>query len=285
MKYFKFLFNVLISGALVSSCTDIETDLSDQLSEDVTTEDPGGDGGDGGGGGGSGSTVASAYNTLLSGTAGHNNYFSVQEVSSDEVAIPSKGGDWFDGGIWVDMHRHEWTTTSGPLNNTYNTQYAGIGECNRYLDNNTDPKGVAQVRALRAYYYYRLLDLFGRVKIVTENETDPPQSDRADVFKFVENELNEVIAGGNLPTTRIGVEGADRFNEAGANALLAKLYLNAEVYTGTAQWQDASNAADEVINSGLYMLTEDYGEVFSPMNSGDPEHILVAPYDQPSGKN
>jgi len=290
MKYFKFLFNVLISGALVSSCTDIETDLSDQLSENVTTEDPEAEEEMVG----SGATVASAYNTLLSGTAGHNNYFSVQEVSSDEVAIPAKGGDWFDGGIWVDMHRHEWTTTSGPLNNTYNTQYAGIGECNRYLANSTDPEGVAQVRALRAYYYYRLLDLFGRVKIVTsvdnpatedENEADAKQSERAEVFKFVEDELKAVIESGNLPTTRIGIEGADRFNEAGANALLAKLYLNAEVYTGTAQWQDASNAADEVINSGLYMLTEDYGEVFSPMNSGDPEHILVAPYDQPSGKN
>ncbi|MDE0471936.1 MAG: RagB/SusD family nutrient uptake outer membrane protein, partial [Ekhidna sp.] len=151
-------------------------------------------------------------------------------------------------------------------------------------------EGVAQVRALRAYYYYRLLDLFGRVKIVTsidnpdtedENEADASQSDRAEVFRFVEDELKAVIASGGLPTTI----NAERFTQSGANALLAKLYLNAEVYTGTAQWQDASDAADEVINSGLYMLTEDYGEVFSPTNSGDPEHILVAPYDQPSGRN
>ena len=74
--------------------------------------------------------IGSAFEKLRDGTAGHNNYWSVQTVSSDEMQVGQKGGDWYDGGIWLDMHQHIYTAASGPLTNTYNTQYNAISEVN-----------------------------------------------------------------------------------------------------------------------------------------------------------
>lgn len=244
----------------------------------------GGNGGGGGGGGDTDPTVAGAFSKLFgAGTANHGNYFSIQEVSSDEAAIPAKGGDWFDGGIWVDMHRHEYKPTSGPLNDTWNSQYDAIGECNRTLAASSiqsDGEKVAMVRVLRAFFYYRLLDTFGNVKIVTEPGVDAPQSSRSEVYDFVVSEILAAINSGNLPTARGDVA---RVNLYGAYGLLAKVYLNAEVYTGTARWQEAADAANMVINSGLYDLDADYADVFSPTNSDNIEHVWVVPFDETNG--
>ena len=120
---------------------------------------------------------------------------------------------------------------------------------------------------------------------------DVKQSTRKEVYDFVVKELTDVIASGNLSTDIVldsikstsKLESRSIFNKAAAQALLARIYLNAEVYSGTAQWQEAIAAADEVINSGLYSLSSSYADVFSAKNTNNSEHIWVAPYDQPSG--
>jgi len=136
------------------------------------------------------------------------------------------------------------------------------------------------LKALRAIYYYWLLDLYGNVPIVTDfTNTQPPSTKtRKEVYDFVEKELLENIS--NLPKTG-PADGPNygRVNYYTAMAALAKLYLNAGVFTGTAQWQKASDACNTIINSGLYSLAPSYLDNFKRNNTGSPEFIWAIPYD------
>lgn len=231
--------------------------------------------------------LGGAFARVLNGTANHGSYFSVQEVSTDEAVITQKGGDWFDGGIWLRMHRHQFDPQVGGINGAWNDSYGGITQCNTLLAS-TDPQvstpaAKAQLRFLRAYFYWRLLDVFGRVKITTQPLVDVPQSTRVQVYNFVESELLAAIP--DLPASK---QEYGRVNRFGAHALLTRLYLNARVYKGlanhdVADLDKAIASADEVINSGLYSLDANYKDVFDPDNVEAREHIFVAPFDELTG--
>ncbi|MCB0614679.1 MAG: RagB/SusD family nutrient uptake outer membrane protein, partial [Phaeodactylibacter sp.] len=182
LKYFMFSCLAL----LMAACTDLEEDLVGDITKEITVAgiDTGGDTGGGG-------ELTAAYAELRNaGTANHSSYYSIQEITSDEMCIAAKGGDWFDGGILIQLHQHTYTPTHDFVNNAWTGTYNAIGTVNDKLGAGTlSSEETAQARALRAYFYYRLLDLYGRVKIVTETNTDPPQATRADVFNFVEDEL------------------------------------------------------------------------------------------------
>jgi hypothetical protein len=224
--------------------------------------------------------LSAAFSRVLNGTANHGSYFSVQEISSDEAVITQKGGDWFDGGVWLIMHKHQFTPANlGGINGAWGDIYGGIVQCNTLLAASGQSAGnIAQLKTLRAYLYWRLLDLFGRVKITTAPGVDVPQSTRAQVYAFVESELLAALP--NLPN---GKQDYGRVSKGAANALLARLYLNANVYKGSPEWQKAIDAADEVINSGVYSLSANYKDVFSPQNVENQEHIFVAPFDESTG--
>lgn len=229
-----------------------------------------------------------AFSQLLPGTAGHESYFTVSEVSSDEAVITQKGGDWFDGGIWLNMHQHDFRSTNPGLNNSWSANYGGISQINDLLANSSlDANQTAQLRTLRAYFYWRLMDMFGRIKIITQPGVDSPQVDRPAVFQFIIDEIQE-----SLPDLN-STAGYSRITTGAANALLTRLYLNGEVYTrpypytpGTGQtyWQEAIDAADEVINSGMYDLEQDFDDLFGPANVESIEHIFIVPYDEATGE-
>ena len=174
------------------------------------------------------------------------------------MAVTQKGGDWYDGGIWIDMHRHTYGPSNGPVNGTWTGQYAAIGACNSSLaSGDLDENQVAQVRALRAFFYYRLLDLYGRVKIVTTPGVDAPQSTRLQVYNFVESELLAALGiAGVSPAMDLSSSPLTttvdpyRINQYAALGLLAKLYLNAGVFTGTPKYAEAAIAASYVIDNG-----------------------------------
>jgi starch-binding outer membrane protein, SusD/RagB family len=227
--------------------------------------------------------LSGAFGKLFGGTANHGSYFSAQEISSDEAVITQKGGDWYDGGIWLIMHKHQFTPTVGGINGAWGDTYGGIFQCNDLLATTASAAGKAQLRTLRAYFYWRLLDMFGRVKIVTQTGVDAPQSARVDVYNFVVSELNAV-----LPDLPAGKQEYGRVSQGAANALLARLYLNAKVYKGIAahdplDLDKAIAAADAVINSGIYNLDANYAKVFAPDNVENSEHIFVAPFDEATG--
>jgi hypothetical protein len=230
------------------------------------------------------------------GTATHGGYFSLQSVSTDEMAITQKGGDWYDGGIWIEIHRHSWTSTNGSINGTWIQQYEQIAQVNNVINNgNLDSEQLSQARVVRAYLHWRLMDLFGRIKVVARGVSQAQRS-RVQVFNWIENEILSA-----LPTLS-GNDLKYRINKYAAHGLLAKLYLNAEVYTGTARWADAAFHADYVIESGPYRLSDDtvkvpnlgrrptvindpvelygYAAVFAPNNENNPEIIWSIEYDE-----
>jgi len=307
-KIIKFLFATLAIFA-IQSCTDLEENLVGDVTEDFNIEGIEVDGPGGGGG-----PLTASYASLRdAGTANHGGYYSVQELPSDEMAIAAKGGDWFDGGILVELHQHTYGPTHAFVNGTWNQTYGAINTVNEALATDLDDNNRAQARALRAYYYWRLMDLFGRVKIVTMPLSDAPQSSRQEVFDFVESELlgalgiDEVSPSMDLSDSPLSADAGSAYqiNQYGALGLLAKIYLNSEVYTGSERWRDAATAASYIIDSGVYALCDDgctvsnlgkrpsvdsdpdqlegYAAVFAPNNEGNPEHIFSARYDEVTG--
>ena len=220
---------------------------------------------------------ASAYSRIVGSWGGHNSIWSIQEVSSDEMAIPQKGADWEDGGQWLRMHRHTWNPSEESFNNSWNYCYSAIGEINNLLIQYPDVVALnAELKVLRALIYLWLIDSFGNVPIIEETSTggNPTNNSRAEVFAFIERSVKEnidLLAKEDTKTT---------VNYYTAQAILAKLYLNAGVYTGTPKWAEAEAAADEVINSGKYSLSTNFFANFSERNNGSTENILTLPYDQ-----
>jgi len=295
----------MASLALIAfSCTDLDDELEDSLTEEFSIE-----GVSTGESGGSSGPLLSAYSRLRNGSAGNTGWFATQTVTSDAIAVGQKGGDWFDGGIWIQLHRHTWDAAHERIGETWNDAYGGIGEVNSALEGGAlDANQTAQARTLRAYFYFRLLDTFGRVKIVTVSGEDPPQASRTEVFDFVEGELlaslgiSAVTASLDLSGSPLGTDVNNyRINQYAALGLLAKLYLNAEVYTGTPRYEEADWAASYVIDNSPYILcdagctatnlskrpevdsdpetVEGYATVFAPNNENNPEIIWSIEYN------
>lgn len=233
------------------------------------------------------SAIGGAYANLYGAFGNSSAFTASQEIPSDEIVVPTRGADWGDGGHHVRMKRHTYTPQDPNPNGMWNFLYSGINNCNRVLAT-LEPVGteaseafIAELKALRGIYYYWLLDNYGNVPISIDAtaEEPPGNSSRAEVYAFVEQELLE-----NLPllqkTGPADESTYGRVNYYTAAAALAKLYLNAEVYTGTAQWQKAIEASDEIINSGMYALTPDYRDNFSVTNKGSSEFIWAIPYDE-----
>ena len=225
--------------------------------------------------------LASVYAQLR---ATYDNTYNISEVTTDEIIVPTRGQDWYDNGKWLDLHRQTFTANSAAgldlINNSWVDLFTGVARANVVLhgiaENNFTGKEtmVAELRTLRAFYYYMLMDLFGGVPIVCEDEGNAactgidiaqrPRNTRAEVFSFIESELKDARA--DLPATW-SAEMNGRVTKGTADAILASMYLNAQVYTGTvsttglqagtARWQDALDQANAVINSGVYSLTTD----------------------------
>ena len=105
------------------------------------------------------------------------------------MAVTQKGGDWYDGGIWLDIHRHTQTAANGPIKDTWNGGYNAIAQVNNSIENgNLDANLMAQAKVLRAYLHWRLLDLYGRIRYVDENGTSA-QLSRAAGFERIEGEI------------------------------------------------------------------------------------------------
>jgi len=131
--------------------------------------------------------------------------------------------------------------------------------CNFYLTEAADYDATmtAEVRFLRALYYYHLMDCFGNIPFLTEVASEPaPQASRAEVYNFIETELLEIEGQMAAPLTNT----YGRADQAAAWMLLARLYLNAEVYTGNAQWAKASEYAQKIMNSGYKLHTTPKGD-------------------------
>lgn len=216
-----------------------------------------------------------------------------QEEAADAFITPPRPNGWFDGGTYIRMHQHRWTPAQGQPNNTWGRAFAGINAANRVIfqiesgavpvEDPVKAATLTELRALRAYYYYMLLDNFGNVPIVTDfTDPDlPTQSTRQEVYDFVVAELTATIP--NL-SADAGQATYGRVNQWAARGILARVYLNAEVYIGTAEWAKVITVTDEIINAGHYQLEPEYRANFARNNENSRENIWAVPYDQVYGQ-
>jgi len=235
--------------------------------------------------------LASVYSSMRGMTE---DFWYISEVSSDEYVVPTRGQDWLDGGKWLDLHRQTFEPTSaGTLNNingAWNALFTGVARANVVLtameNVNVADKAIvqAELRTLRAYYYFCLQDLFGGVPIVTDVEIkERAQDARADVFKFIEDELNatRLVLPATWPANMNG-----RMTSGAADAILASLYINAEVFSGTVsatglakgtqRWQSAFDATTRVLNSSAgYALEPVWKDNFEATNGTSKEIIMA----------
>ena len=150
---------------------------------------------------------------------------------------------WGDTGIPA-FNYNQWDASHPMLQGFYYRLYAGIDYCNHYLDvcADVDATRYAEVRFLRALYYYYLMDCFGNVPFATAISAESPEQlgSRAELFAWIESELKDCIQNMQPAQARTSnSDGYGRADQDAANLLLARMYLNAEVYTGTAQWSNA----------------------------------------------
>lgn len=233
------------------------------------------------------SIVAPVYASFRGLMMGWQGYFDLQEESADAIITPARPNGWYDGGTYLRMHEHRWTPLQWQPNNTWQSAYRSITTANRVLSqieegeipitSGREPL-EAELRAVRALAYYLLLDNHGNVPIVTDflDISAPQQSTRQELFDFVISELEEAMPLlSEDPSSTYG-----QLNKWGAKALLAKIYLNAEVYTGTPQWEKCIEQCNDIINSGAYILDPVYSDVFTWTNHNSPEIIFAVPYDE-----
>ena len=216
-------------------------------------------------------------------------YWEAQELPTDEAVI-----GWNDTGI-EELNTQLWGVTNGFLNIMYYRIFFQIGMANEFLRQTTDAKLAsrghtspalqtevatyrAEARFLRALSYWHGLDLFGNIPLVTDADvlgsTPPQQATRQQLYDFVVSELTAI--GADLPAA--GAANYGRATPAAANMLLAKVYLNAGVYTGTTKYAEALAAAQSVISAG-YSLDNNYQDIFLADNNTSPEIIFSIPQD------
>ncbi|MCD8207638.1 MAG: RagB/SusD family nutrient uptake outer membrane protein [Bacteroidales bacterium] len=200
--------------------------------------------------------------------------FNVQECCTDEVVYTWLEGDQMGGLTYIN-----WDVNDIWVSDTYYRIYYNIALCNEFLRNAADDKisGFtsseqdeiriyrAEARFLRAFCYYHALDLYRNIPFVTEDDPVgnyvPPRYTGEQIFEFIEDELIDCVED---MLDRSACEYGRACKQA-AYALLARLYLNAEVYTGTARWTDCITYCNEVINAG-YTLESDYFKLFNADN-------------------
>ena len=197
-------------------------------------------------------------------------YFNLQCLTTDEATCC-----WNDTGL-PDMHNMNWQASNQFIVAMYYRIFYQVSLCNELIRQvNNNPAGIefqhkgaliAEARALRALSYYHAIDLFGNVPFATENDSvgseGPRQINRADLFAWVEKECKELLEGNDLAAEGTNVYG--RCDKGFVKMILAKLYLNAEVYVGQDRYADCAAICEDLV--GKYNLHTNFAELFCADN-------------------
>ncbi|NLP56832.1 RagB/SusD family nutrient uptake outer membrane protein [Lutibacter sp. B1] len=275
MKYIYKIIVVLVVSFTLYNCTDLESDVSDFIPGDEYPENSE-----------QAIRVANPVFTKTQSMLDGGGWWFLQEVTSDEAVAPTRGSDWDDGGKWRVLHNHTWGNTTEAVNQLWGLIYDAVPRANRaieLLEVNADNEEVATVLAqtivARAYYYYLAIDNYGAVpfpRTFTGANEFPSRTPRAEVFNTIVQDILDNID--KLPTPTPGVASSS-INQGTAYALLAKLYLNAEVYTGTPMWAETIDACNNVIGLG-YELEVNPLDAFKTDNGASKENIYTIAYDE-----
>ncbi len=270
MKNQSIIFSIILVVLLGFQSCDIEEEIIDEArGEDLLTNaDPL-------------NLLAPAYNNMRR-VYGHRWFFALQTFSADEGMVPTRQSDWFDGGTFQELHRHDWLPNHRYTRETFGHITAGLASATQavdFLDEGSQEH--AEAVALLSHFMWVALDAYGQVPYrgITEiNFNEDPQilTGSEAVSTIIEN-LESVIS--SLPTGKNTV----RFTQDAAKSLMARIYLNKAVYEDryassfTFSNEDMQRVIDlttEVINGGTHSLeTNDYFSMFDPDNENHPEII------------
>lgn len=275
-KIFKYMFIGAVAGTTmtsVTSCTDLNETLYDKLNDtnvdlnnntDLSLI--------------LGASVAQ-YRYLVEDWFG---MFHLLEESTDQYMVPARiGVGW--GDAYVNLHRHNWGTDVGQIQNPWDVAYRGIAYANMVLDNTTEDAVATQCQArfFRAMFYYHLLDMYGNAPLQTTQKVDdgylPEQVGTDKLFDFCVQEFTYV---------KENIGDSNTFgwaNKAAAEMALAKLYLNKNVYlgtTGTDGYEAALAEVENIISSGQYTLATNYKDNFKENINDCSEVIFAVPGDR-----
>lgn len=215
--------------------------------------------------------------------------WNLQELPTDEAVC-----GWNDPGI-PSLNKMQWNADDGWVKGMYYRIYYQITLCNEFIyqsrDERLDERGFSdsdkemirmyrnEARFLRSLSYFHAMDLFGNVPFVTEEDRvgafQPQRIERTDLFNYVESELIDL----SNVLSAAGTVNYGRATREAAKTLLAKIYLNAEVYSGTNRYDDCRNYCEQVINSGVFQLDMDYQHLFLADNQNSSEVIFPVVYD------
>ena len=257
--------SIILLGAVLSfsACTDLELEETDSLFREDAGE------------GFSGvsdvpSALSGVYNTIRGQLDTQENLYALQEVTSDEMVVPTRGTDWGDNGLWRSLHQHTWDPNHQFILNTWNAYNGNVFNLSEIIapESQASPQQVAEAKFLRAYSMFWIMDMFGQVPFREVDEgpsIDPRVMTRAEAFEFIVNDLTEALD--ELDNTAPGLE-TEFASQAAAHYLLAKLYLNKHIYldSGEAAVEDLNKVVEHVnaISDAGFALQSGYFEIFKP---------------------
>ncbi|WP_295125590.1 RagB/SusD family nutrient uptake outer membrane protein [uncultured Chitinophaga sp.] len=264
---------------LLASCTDLDLPVENELTPDnfPKSEDQ------------LVLATGSAYSKIRPSYCVH--WWYMQTLTTDEAILPARAGNWYDGARFQQHHLHTWNQTHSHIGSAWRWGYGIISTCNQLLAlfeqapaSDAKPHIAAEVRALRALSYFQMMDLFGNIPIASTFGTKevPQQKTRKEVFTYIETELKEVMP---MLSADVNVNTYGRMTKYAAQALLAKMYINAEVYAGENRYNDAVAMCDSIISSRKFELAADFRAMFAADNGpATREFILAIPFDWSQGK-
>src|SRR5665647_1163077 len=217
-----------------------------------------------------------------------NGLYRANEVSGDEMLTPARPNGWVDGGVYRRIHEHKWTTDDDIVVNVWTRAYQGITNCNRIIyqvQTKSIPVApadttalIAEMKLLRASYYWVLCDMYGNVPIVEKYDVPagylPTQNTRKQVYDFI---VKEILANYPKVSKENNQKTYGKFNKWAGLTLLAKMYLNAEVYSGTPAYDKCQAICDTTIKAtgtSMIALESTQKNVFVTENQNSKEIIL-----------
>ena len=223
-------------------------------------------------------TLQSAYEGLRD-FNGQGGVYAMDELSTDAMVGPTRGGDWDDNGSWRQLHTHTWVADHVEVRGAWNSLLSNAYKCNLIIEKGGSASQILQARFLRAWYYYHVIDLFGQVPYRPAGSAltdDPKVWTRAEATQFIISELEAIV--GNLPA-RVANE-ANIVNKDAAHFLLAKVYLNKAVFTAADAAGPYTFAAADMtkvvqhVDAISNTLAANYWDNFKPENNTSNEVIF-----------
>ena len=285
-KIYKYAALLMMPAALMttSSCTDLTETLYDQVASKnyYNTKDD---------------VIRAVLRPFEHGFWSIQSRQVLNEETADQLITPTREDWWDDGGRWADLHHHKWDNKLGEAQAEFNGCYQGIGQANKVIEdlNNLTASKFgfsdeefnnlkAQNHVLRAWFYLRLLDAFRNVYLSTsfkdQSKNSKEQVQPKEIFDFIEKDLKEALP---LLTKKTSLGGNQKlqgqWTQAGAAALLVRLYMNAKVYVGEDRFADAEKYAQAIVDGtyGTYAVADRWDAAFDWDNETCDEVIFAFP--------